>query len=231
MVEGRFFNPSFSTDSTAYMINDVAAGVMKNKNPVGSTITLDGRKGTIIGVFKDFHSIDLAGPIVPTIMQIKPDDRPIILVKYSSGSFPAITGEIKAVYQHYEPEAPFKATLFRDLIPYSNLSLPSKLVGLAFHYCSSAGLYGIVWTRFFYFRKPYQRNWDKKGQWGNNFICYASVAYQLYQMADHRLFYCFACCFASGKKLSGKVLFPRSYPTLGIFSRAGHCLCRSTSNG
>ena len=44
MVEGRFFNPSFSTDSTAYLINDVAAGVMKNKNPVGSVITLDGQK-------------------------------------------------------------------------------------------------------------------------------------------------------------------------------------------
>ena len=95
MVDGRFFNSSFSTDSDAYLINDVAAGVMKNKNPVGSAITLDGHKGTIIGVFKDFHSIDLAGPMVPTIMRIKTDDRPIILVKYSSGSFPAIASEIK----------------------------------------------------------------------------------------------------------------------------------------
>ena len=71
MVEGRFFNPSFSTDSTAYLINDVAAAVMKNKNPVGSAITVEGQKGTIIGVFKDFHAIDLAGPIVPTIIRIK----------------------------------------------------------------------------------------------------------------------------------------------------------------
>ncbi|MCX6255747.1 MAG: ABC transporter permease [Bacteroidia bacterium] len=147
IVEGRFFNPSFSTDSTAYMINDVAAGVMKNKNPVGSTITVDGQKGTIIGVFKDFHSIDLAGPLVPTIMSIKSDDRPTILVKYSSGSFPAVTGEIRAVYQHYEHEAPFQATLFRDLVPYSNLSLPSKLVGLAFIIAlllACMGLFGLA---------------------------------------------------------------------------------------
>ncbi len=75
MIDGRFFNPSFSTDSTAYVINDVAAAVMKNKNPVGSSITVDGRKGTIIGVFKDFHAIDLAGPIVPTVISINSGEK------------------------------------------------------------------------------------------------------------------------------------------------------------
>jgi ABC-type antimicrobial peptide transport system permease subunit len=106
--------------------------VIKNKNPVGSTISLDGRKGQIIGVFKDFHSIDLAGPLVPTIMQIKFDDRPIVLVKYSAGTFPEINNKIMAVYKKYAPESLFQATLFRDLVPYSNLSLPSNLVGMAF---------------------------------------------------------------------------------------------------
>jgi len=147
MVKGRFFNPSFSTDSTAYLINDVATGVMKNKNPVGSAITLEGRKGTIIGVFKDFHSIDLAGPVVPTIIRIKSDDRPIILVKYSSGSFQVIMSEIRAIYRHYDSEAQFQATLFRDLIPYSDLSLPSKLVGLAFIIAlllACMGLFGLA---------------------------------------------------------------------------------------
>jgi ABC-type antimicrobial peptide transport system permease subunit len=147
MVEGRFFNTSFSTDSTAYLINDVAASVMKNKNPLGSTITLNGRKGTIIGVFKDFHSIDLAGPLVPTIMQIKSDERPTILVKYSSGSFPAIISSISAVFKHYETEAPVHATLFRDLTPYSDLSLPSNLVGLAFIIAlllACMGLFGLA---------------------------------------------------------------------------------------
>ncbi len=147
MVEGRFFNPSFSTDSAAYMINDVAARVMKNSNPVGSSITLEGRKGVIIGVFKDFHSIDLAGPFVPTIMRLKSDNRPYILVRYSSGTFPAITGEIRKVYQRFESEAPFRPTLFRDLVPYSDLSLPSRLVSLAFIIAlllACLGLFGLA---------------------------------------------------------------------------------------
>lgn len=147
MVDGRFFNNSFSTDSVAYIINDIAAGVMKNNKPVGSAITLEGRKGIVIGVFKDFHSIDLAGPLVPTIMQVKADFRPNILIKYSSGSFPDLTQRIKSIYQRYEPDIPFKATLFRDLIPYSDLSLPSRLVGLAFIIAlllACAGLFGLA---------------------------------------------------------------------------------------
>jgi len=147
MIEGRFFDPSFSTDSTSYLINDVAAGVMKNENPVGSTITLDGKKGTIIGVFKDFHSIDLAGPLTPTIILIRSGYQPFILVKYSAGSFQGITGEIRKVYQHYESEAPFQATLFRDLTPFSNLSRPSKLVGAAFIIAlllASMGFFGLA---------------------------------------------------------------------------------------
>jgi putative ABC transport system permease protein len=147
IVDGRFFNPSFSTDSSAFVINNVAANVMKNKNPVGSEITVDGIKGTIIGVFKDFHSIDLAGPVVPTIMNIKSGDRPTILVKFSSGSFASISNKIQEVYRHYESETPFKAILFRDLVPYSNLSLPSNLVGLAFIIAlllACMGLYGLA---------------------------------------------------------------------------------------
>jgi len=147
IVDGRFFNQSFSTDSDAYIINDVAANVMKNKNPVGSTITLEGHRGTVIGIFKDFHSIDLAGPIVPAIMRIGSDDRPVILIKYTSGSFPAISGKIMTVYQHYEHDVPYKATIFRDLIPYSNLSLPSSLVGLAFIIAlllACMGLFGLA---------------------------------------------------------------------------------------
>ena len=36
LTEGRFFDPSFPSDSACYVINDIAAQVMKNNNPVGS---------------------------------------------------------------------------------------------------------------------------------------------------------------------------------------------------
>jgi len=131
-TDGRFFNPSFPSDSASYMINDVAANVMKYKNPVGLQITVEGRKGTIIGVFKDFHAIDLAGPIVPTIIRIKPEKCSTLLVKYTSGNFPTMADNIRKVFRKYEPEAIFQPVLYRDLASYSELSMPSNLVGLAF---------------------------------------------------------------------------------------------------
>jgi putative ABC transport system permease protein len=146
LSDGRFFTRSFSTDSDAFLINDVAAAVMKNKNPIGSLITVDGRKGPIIGVFKDFHAIDLAGPLVPSIISIA-NDRSNVLVRYSSGTYESVTKEIRKVYERYEHEAPFHPTLYRDLIPYSNLTLPSQLVGLAFIIAlllACMGLFGLA---------------------------------------------------------------------------------------
>jgi ABC-type antimicrobial peptide transport system permease subunit len=131
-TDGRFFNPSFPSDSAAYMINDVAANVMKYKNPVGSQITVEGKKGVVIGVFKDFHAIDLAGPIVPTIIRIKPQGCNTLLIRYASGNFPTMADNIRKVFRKYEPEAIFQPVLYRDLASYSNLSMPSNLVGLAF---------------------------------------------------------------------------------------------------
>jgi putative ABC transport system permease protein len=147
MTDGRFFDTSFSSDSDCYVINDIAARVMKNDNPLGSTITLDGKKGTIIGVFKDFHAIDLAGPLVPVIIGIKSAEKPVLLVKYSSGTFASINDKIQKVYNHYSPDTPYQATLFRDLPSYSNLSLPSNLIGLAFIIAvllACMGLYGLA---------------------------------------------------------------------------------------
>jgi putative ABC transport system permease protein len=147
LTGGRFFDRSYSNDSTAYLINDVAAGIMKNHDPVGSSITFEGHKGTIIGVFRDFHAVDLAGPYVPVVMKIDKDFKPAMLVKYSSGSYPEVIGRLKEIYSHYEPEVPFKATLFRDLTPYSDLSLPSRIVAIAFVTAlllACLGLFGLA---------------------------------------------------------------------------------------
>jgi ABC-type antimicrobial peptide transport system permease subunit len=146
-IEGRSFNPAFSSDSAAYMINDVAANVMKYKNPVGSQITVEGKKGTIIGVFSGFHALDLAGPIVPTIIRIKPTQANALLVRYSSGSFPAMASQIRNVFKHYENEAGFQPVLYRDLASYSNLSMPSNLIGLSFVIAlllACMGLFGLA---------------------------------------------------------------------------------------
>ncbi len=132
LTDGRFFNPSFGADSASYLINDVAARLMNLQNPVGSSLTIEGKKGAIIGTFKDFHAIDLAGPIVPTLIRINSSAKPIALVKCNSGNFSELAGRIRQVYQHYDPNAQPQPVLFSDLPSYSQLSLPANLAGVAF---------------------------------------------------------------------------------------------------
>jgi ABC-type antimicrobial peptide transport system permease subunit len=147
MTEGRFFDAVFPSDSGCYVINDIAADVMKMKNPAGTTLTLDGRKGTVIGVFDKFHAVDLAGPYAPVIIRIDRESKPYILIRYSSGSFAEMSGKVKKVFNTYCPDQPFEATLYRNLPSYSNLTLPANLTTAAFIIAlllACMGLYGLA---------------------------------------------------------------------------------------
>ncbi len=147
MVEGRFFDPAFEMDSSNYLVNDVAARLMKYKNPVGSSLTVEGTKGTVIGVFKNLHVLDLSGPVVPVIIRLRPATGSFIMVKFTTGSFLATAGKISKVAKRYDPAAVLQPRLFRDIMSVSRLSLPSNLVGLAFIIAISLacmGLFGLA---------------------------------------------------------------------------------------
>ncbi|HLO59771.1 MAG TPA: ABC transporter permease [Bacteroidales bacterium] len=147
LTEGRFFDATYPSDSTCYVINDIAVDVMKMKNPAGSTITLDGRRGTVIGVFDKFHAVDLAGPYAPVIIRIDRESKPFILIRYSSGNYADMSGKVKKVFSTYCPDQPFEATLYRNLPSYSNLALPANLTTAAFIIAlllACMGLYGLA---------------------------------------------------------------------------------------
>lgn len=132
MVAGRFFDPAFSADSVNYVINDVAAKTMKNENPVGSLISLEGKKGTVIGVFSNFHALDLAGPVVPAIIRIKPHDASFLLIKYSSGKYTSVIAEINSLHKQFDPESTDQPRLLRDIpVINSQIVVSSGLIGLA----------------------------------------------------------------------------------------------------
>ncbi|MCX6262361.1 MAG: ABC transporter permease [Bacteroidia bacterium] len=132
MTKGRYFDKSFPSDSTCYVINNIAAEVMNYENPIGRSLTLEGRKGTIIGVFKDFHTIDLSGPFTPTIITLKPVNRSKILISFSSGNYSSLSDRISSVYKKYEPDIVFQANLFSDLVKTTELTTSSKVIGVAF---------------------------------------------------------------------------------------------------
>lgn len=131
MISGRYFSPSFSSDTAGYVINDIAARMIGSNDPVGSLISVYGNEGPVLGVFSGFHTLDLSGPLVPTIIRIKPESSNRMLVKFSSAECSSIAARLEAVYKQYEPELLFQPELFRDYGKDSRLKMPSKLVGWA----------------------------------------------------------------------------------------------------
>ena len=120
---------------------------MKSKDPVGNSLTVEGKKGIIIGVFEDFHTIDLAGSLVPTIISLNAKNRSTLLIRFSSGSHSEMIEKISRIYKRYDSDIPFQPVLFNDLPDYSRLITTSNLVGLAF-------LIGKAFLSRFYFRTP-----------------------------------------------------------------------------
>jgi putative ABC transport system permease protein len=132
ITEGRYFDKSYPSDSACFVINDIAAKVMGYENPVGRTLTMESRKGTVIGVFRDFHTLDLSGPYTPTIISLAKTGKGNILVKLAPGINPEIRGKIKDILNKYDPGTVFQANLYSDLYQRTELSTTSDLVGLAF---------------------------------------------------------------------------------------------------
>ncbi len=130
--DGRYFDRSYAADSACFLINDIAAKVIGYDNPVGRTITIEGKRGTIIGIFRDFHAIDLAGPYTPTIILLSGESRGNILIKIASGSSSDLSSKISEVLKKYEPEKTFQVIFFSDLLKRTELTTASNLVGLAF---------------------------------------------------------------------------------------------------
>ena len=147
ITEGRYFDTSFLSDSACYVINNIAAEVMGYENPVGRSLTLEGRKGTIIGVFKDFHAIDLSGPYTPAIISVRTGNRNNILISFSSDNYSSLLERISSVYKKYEPDIMFQSTLFSDLEKTNELTTISKIIGVAFIIAlilACLGLFGLA---------------------------------------------------------------------------------------
>lgn len=132
ITQGRYFDRSFVADSACYVINDVAAGLMKYDDPVGRQFTLEGRKGTIIGVFRDYHTVDLSGPYTPTIITIRPDQRNYLLISTLPGSFRGLKDQIGDMLKKYDPELEYIPQTFEDLKRRTELTTTSNLIGVAF---------------------------------------------------------------------------------------------------
>lgn len=111
MVAGRAFSRSFMTDTTNSMVvNEAAVKLFGYKSPqdaIGHKFDQWGRKGTIIGVVKDFHFRSLQEVIKPLSMRIEPGACDLLYIEVNTRNLPATIAGIEKSWKGMLPDKPF----------------------------------------------------------------------------------------------------------------------------
>ena len=111
MAEGRSFSREYPTDMMNFIVNEAAVRYMELEDPLGQPLTFWDRKGTIIGVVKDFHHVSLHREIMPQIFTINPrlyNALTYAFVKINSADVSATLAEIQSVSEKIAPDFPFE---------------------------------------------------------------------------------------------------------------------------
>ncbi|GGM97060.1 ABC transporter permease [Dyadobacter beijingensis] len=107
LVDGRDFRPGSAADTSAYLINEAAARLMGEKNPVGKQIKFWKGNGPVIGVMKDFHMSSLHQAITPLVLTYIPENSAYLLVKTRAGQTEQALTALKKVARDFNPDYPF----------------------------------------------------------------------------------------------------------------------------
>ncbi len=150
LVQGRDYSKDFSTDSTGYLINQAALAVIGYKNPIGQPLTFWGKKGTIIGVLKDFHFNSLHEVIKPLVIRFgEKEGYGNAVIRTQAGQTKQALASLQKVYKELNPnfafDYAFSDTEYQAL--YQNEQVVGKLSdGFAFLaiFISCLGLLGLA---------------------------------------------------------------------------------------
>ena len=104
--DGRDFSREFN-DSTSIILNQAAVDYMGLKNPVGSTLTWDGRTYNIIGVVENVLMTSVYRPVDPTMFIFSPDWFSSMSVRLPKGDVAATLQKIESVFRKHNPAYPF----------------------------------------------------------------------------------------------------------------------------
>ena len=149
ILQGRDFSPAFKADSNSYIINETAVRTMgfTMNNAVGKRLGWGDRKGTIIGVVKDFNFKPIHQVIEPLILHLNSWGGTVV-VRARPGTTEATIHAVEKITKDLNPAYPFSYNfLDQDL---ANLYKGEEQMGNIFKlfaflaiFISGLGLYGL----------------------------------------------------------------------------------------
>jgi hypothetical protein len=148
VIHGRSFSREHK-DSNSLIITESAMQQLQWQNPIGKRITLEGIRGTVIGVVRDIHfkSIYLE-KISPAILYTGSKELNYILVKYSAPeSLPGVMDFIGEKWRMLAPDQPLETitleNAFFDVFQGDKTSEMTGILGALAIFLSCLGLFGL----------------------------------------------------------------------------------------
>jgi putative ABC transport system permease protein len=111
VITGRAFSKDFPADDTvAFMINESAVRNFgwKPEDAIGRKVNQQSKKGTIIGVVKDFHYRSLHTKVEPLLLHINKNWFGRFSLKLNTSNIPEAVGAIEQKWKTLAPEMPFR---------------------------------------------------------------------------------------------------------------------------
>jgi hypothetical protein len=150
LAAGRDFSSAFGTDSVGYLLNEEAARRIGYKDPIGKRLTFWQKKGTIVGVIRNFHFNSLHEPIKPLVIHFgETDSYGNALVRTKAGKTPEALKGLEKLCRSLNPKFPFTFIFaddqYRKMYKSESIvhSLANCFAGLAI-FISCLGLLGLA---------------------------------------------------------------------------------------
>ncbi len=159
MKEGRYFDPSFPSDSNAAVINETAVRKYNLDDPLNTTLMMPSPSGKtealkVIGVIRDYHLASLRNPIDPCVFLLNPGTWTAggyISVQLEKGikSTRNTVNQIENTWKTFKPADPFLYfflddklnTMYQEEVRTSRLSMTFSILAI---FIASLGLFGLT---------------------------------------------------------------------------------------
>jgi putative ABC transport system permease protein len=149
VAEGRFLSREFADDKNNFVLNETAVKAMGLEDPVGMPLSFHGRKGTVVGVIKDFHFETLNRKIGPLCLFNPGEGFRYLFARVRPQNLDGTIRFMQKVWREFETHYPFSYQFFDD--DFDSLYRSEQKIGTIVKYfsvlavfISCLGLFGLA---------------------------------------------------------------------------------------
>lgn len=95
-------------DENSFILSEMAARRLGWQEPLGKILYVGDRKGTVIGIAKNFHFQHLFFKMRPAVLYLRPQSLGYLLIKCVSPPDESLVGFFKEQWEHSAPNLPFE---------------------------------------------------------------------------------------------------------------------------